>query len=378
LFLRVRPCFDAKVNGDMPAQTGVDRPIPSAAGASITIAIDAMGGDFGPTVTVPAALDFLATRPVARVIMVGLEDAIRAQLTQIGAATDRLTVRHATQVVEMHERPAQALRAKKDSSLRVAVNLVNDGTALACVSAGNTGALMATGHFVLKTLTGIDRPAIAGRLPTMRGHTTMLDLGANVDCTAEHLYQFAVMGSALVEATEHSSRPTVGLLNVGEEEIKGSDVVKEAGELLRASTLNFFGNVEGDDIYRGAVDVVVCDGFVGNVALKTSEGLAKMIGQFLAEEFNRSLLSRAAALLALPAIKRFKDRVDHRHYNGASLIGLRGIVMKSHGAADRLAFACALGRAYDEAAAGVLGRITELVAARALPTTEGQTESVRA
>lgn len=362
----------------MPAQSGVDKPAPSVAGASITIAIDAMGGDFGPAVTVPAALDFLATHAAAHVILVGLEEAIRAQLKQSSASTNRLSVRHATQVVAMHERPAQALRSKKDSSLRVAVNLVKDGTALACVSAGNTGALMATGHFVLKTLTGIDRSAIAGRLPTMRGHTTMLDLGANVNCTAEHLYQFAVMGTALVEATEHKSHPTVGLLNVGEEEIKGSDVVKEAGELLRASTLNFFGNVEGDDIYRSTVDVVICDGFVGNVALKTSEGLARMISQFLAEEFNRNLFSRAGALLALPAIRRFKDRVDHRRYNGASLIGLRGIVMKSHGAADRLAFACALSRAYDEAAAGVLGRITELVAARALPTAAEQRESVRA
>jgi glycerol-3-phosphate acyltransferase PlsX len=278
----------------------------------------------------------------------------------------------------MHERPAQALRAKKDSSLRVAVNLVKDGAAQACVSAGNTGALMATGHFVLKTLNGIDRPAIATRLPTVRGHTTMLDLGANVDCSAEHLYQFAVMGSALVEATERKPRPTVGLLNVGEEEIKGSDVVKEAGELLKAGNLNFFGNVEGDDIYKGTVDVVVCDGFVGNVALKTSEGLAKMIGQFLAEEFNRNLISKAGALLALPSIKRFKDRVDHRRYNGATLIGLRGIVMKSHGAADRLAFACALGRAHDEAAAGVLARITELVAARSLPAREGASEPAHA
>ena len=255
--------------------------------------------------------------------------------------------------------------------MRVAINLVKEGAAQASVSAGNTGALMATARFVLKTLPGIDRPAIATRLPTVRGHTTMLDLGANVDCTAEHLYQFAVMGSALVEATEHKPRPSVGLLNIGEEEIKGSDVVKEAGEMLKASTLNFHGNVEGDDIYSGTVDVVVCDGFVGNVALKTSEGLAKMIGQFLSEEFRRNLVSKAGALLALPAINRFKDRVDHRRYNGASLLGLKGIAMKSHGSADRLAFACALERAHDEAAAGVLGRISELVAARspaALPS----------
>ena len=324
-----------------------------------------MGGDHGPPVTVPAALDFLQLRTEASVILVGVQSAIDAELVKIRGGRERLSVRNATQVVEMHEPPAQALRGKKDSSMRVAINLVKDGSAQACVSAGNTGALMATARFVLKTLPGIDRPAIATQLPTVSGHTTMLDLGANVDCTAEHLYQFAVMGSALVEATEHKPRPTVGLLNIGEEETKGSDVVKEAGEMLKSSTLNFYGNVEGDDIYRGTVDVVVCDGFVGNVALKTSEGLAKMIGQFLAEEFRRNLISRAGALLALPSINRFRDRVDHRRYNGASLLGLKGIAMKSHGSADRLAFRCALERAYDEVESGVLARISELVAARA-------------
>lgn len=362
----------------MPAHSAVDPAHSPPPNAAVTIAIDAMGGDFGPAVTIPAALDFLSSHPAARVLAIGQQDALRAYHHLAHPAAGRLIVRHATQVVAMHEKPAQALRSKKDSSLRIAVNLVKDGSAQACVSAGNTGALMATGHFVLKTLDGIDRPAIAARLPTLNGHTTVLDLGANVDCSAEHLYQFAVMGSALVEATEHKPRPSVGLLNVGEEEIKGSDVVKEAGELLKASSLNFFGNVEGDDIYRGTVDVVVCDGFVGNVALKTSEGLARMIGQFLAEEFKRTLLSKASALVALPALNRFKDRVDHRRYNGASLIGLRGIVMKSHGSADRLAFSCALGRAYDEAASGVLGRIAELVAARALPEAAARRESSRA
>ena len=334
----------------------------------ITIAIDAMGGDHGPGVTVPAALDFLQRRTGASVILVGVEAAIRSELAKGRGARERFTVRNATQVVEMHEPPAQALRGKKDSSMRVAINLVKEGAAQACVSAGNTGALMATARFVLKTLPGIDRPAIAAQLPTARGHTTMLDLGANVDCTAEHLYQFAVMGSALVEATEHKSRPTVGLLNIGAEEIKGSDVVKEAGEMLKSSALNFHGNVEGNDIYLGTVDVVVCDGFVGNVALKTSEGLAKMIGQFLSEEFGRNLASRAAALVALPSINRFRDRVDHRRYNGASFLGLKGIAMKSHGSADRFAFTCALERAHDEAASGVLGRISELVAARSAAT----------
>jgi phosphate acyltransferase len=339
--------------------------LPSLDGSAITIAIDAMGGDHGPPVTVPAALDFLQRRNGASVILVGRAAAIDSELRKMRGGRERLSVRDATQVVEMHEPPAQALRGKKDSSMRVAINLVKDGSAQACISAGNTGALMATARFVLKTLPGIDRPAIATRLPTVRGHTTMLDLGANVDCTAEHLYQFAVMGSALVEATEHKPRPSVGLLNIGEEEIKGSDVVKEAGEMLKSSTLNFYGNVEGDDIYRGTVDVVVCDGFVGNVALKTSEGLAKMIGQFLAEEFKRNLISKAGALLAMPSINRFRDRVDHRRYNGASLLGLKGIAMKSHGSADRLAFTCALERAYDEVESGVLSRISELVAARA-------------
>jgi glycerol-3-phosphate acyltransferase PlsX len=329
----------------------------------VTIAVDAMGGDHGPVVTVPAALDFLRSHAGARVVLVGLEDAIRPYIGQPETqVASRVSVRHSTQVVEMHEKPALALRGKKDSSMRVSINLVKEGAAHACVSAGNTGALMATGHFVLRTLDGIERPAIASRLPTMRGHTTMLDLGANVDCTAEHLYQFAVMGSALVAATENKPRPSVGLLNVGEEEIKGSDVVKEAGELLKASSLNFHGNIEGDDIYRGTVDVVVCDGFVGNVALKTSEGLARMIAQFLAEEFKRNLMTKAGALCALPAINRFKARVDHRRYNGASLIGLKGIVMKSHGSADRLAFATALGNAYEEAANGVPDRIAALVA----------------
>jgi len=338
---------------------------PPRAGAPISIAVDAMGGDHGPSVTVPASLDFLQREPTANVILVGRQAAIEDELRKQRGGRDRLSIRDATQIVEMHEPPAQALRGKKDSSMRVAINLVKEGRAQAALSAGNTGALMASARFVLKTLPGIDRPAIATQLPTMRGHTTMLDLGANVDCTAEHLYQFAVMGSALVEATEHKSRPTVGLLNIGEEEIKGSDVVKEAGELLKASSLNFVGNVEGDDIYRGTVDVVVCDGFVGNVALKTSEGLAKMIGQFLAEEFKRSFASKIGALFALPSLNRFRDRVDHRRYNGASLLGLKGIAMKSHGSADRLAFACALQRAHDEAASGVLHQISQRVAARA-------------
>jgi glycerol-3-phosphate acyltransferase PlsX len=241
------------------------------------------------------------------------------------------------------------LRGKRDSSMRVAIDLVKAEQAGACVSAGNTGALMAMSRFVLKMLPGIERPAIASFLPTQRGHTCVLDLGANVDCTAEHLLQFAVMGSALVSAVDHLERPSVGLLNIGEEEIKGNDVVKEAAELLRESGLNFYGNIEGTDIYRGTTDVIVCDGFVGNVALKTSEGLAQMLAMYLRQEFGRNLFTRLSGAMALPVINAFRQRVDHRRYNGASLLGLKGIVVKSHGSADSFALRFALQRAYEEA-----------------------------
>lgn len=329
----------------------------------VTIAIDCMGGDHGPVVTVPAALSFLRSRPAANVILVGQEEAI---VPLLGAAQSefgaRLRLRPASQVVTMDDPPAIAMRNKKDSSMRVAVNLVKADEACAAVSAGNTGALMAISRFVLKTLPGIDRPAIASVLPSMTGHTYVLDLGANVNCSAEHLLQFGVMGSSLVAAIEHKERPSVGLLNIGEEAIKGNDVVKEAGELLRASGLNFYGNVEGNDIYEGTVDVVVCDGFVGNVALKTSEGLAQMFGAFLKQEFSRSPLSKLMALVAMPVLKRFKQRVDHRQYNGAPLLGLRGVVLKSHGSADVVAFANALARAADAASNRLIERISERMA----------------
>lgn len=246
--------------------------------------------------------------------------------------------------------------------MRVAINLVKSGEANAAVSAGNTGALMAISRFVLKMLPGIDRPAIAGIMPTIKGHTHVLDLGANVDCNAQHLLQFAIMGAMLVSAIEHIPAPTVGLLNIGEEDIKGNEVVKQAAELLRQSNLNFYGNVEGDDIYKGTTDVVVCDGFVGNVALKTSEGLAQMVRTFLREEFTRNILTRIAALIAMPVLNAFKKRVDHRRYNGASLLGLRGIVIKSHGSADAFAFEHALIQAAEEVRNGVLRRITERMA----------------
>ena len=243
--------------------------------------------------------------------------------------------------------------------MRVAVNLVKNGEAHACVSAGNTGALMAISRFVLKTLPGIDRPAIASILPALNGHTYVLDLGGNVDCTAEHLLQFGIMGAELVASVEHKERPSVGLLNIGEEDIKGNEVAKRAAELLRASGLNFYGNVEGDDIYKGTADIVVCDGFVGNVVLKASEGLAQMLATYLREEFNRSMFTRLLGLAALPVINAFRRRVDHRRYNGATLLGLRGIVVKSHGAADAFAFGFAIERAVEEARSGVLAHITE-------------------
>ena len=326
----------------------------------VTVAVDCMGGDCGPHVTVAAALDYLERHANVNIILVGAQDVIAAELRRASAdIVARTAIREASEVVGMDEAPASALRGKKDSSMRIAVNLVKDGTAHACVSAGNTGALMAISRFVLKMLPDIERPAICSTLPTLTGRTYMLDLGANVDCTAEHLLQFGVMGATLVSAVEGRDRPSVGLLNIGEEEIKGSEVVKRAAELLRASGLNFYGNVEGDDIYKGTTDVVVCDGFVGNVALKASEGLARLLGTYLREEFSRNLLTRAVSLVALPVITAFKRRLDPRNYNGATLLGLRGIVIKSHGSADRYSFRVAIGRAADEARSGVLARITE-------------------
>jgi glycerol-3-phosphate acyltransferase PlsX len=326
---------------------------------TVTLAIDAMGGDHGLSVTVPAALEFLRRTPGDRVILVGDEPAIRAALArQRVTVADRIDVRHTTEVVGMDEAPALAMRKKKDSSMRVAIDLVEQGAAQACVSAGNTGALMATARFVLKTLPGIDRPAIASMMPTQKRAVCILDLGANVDCNPEHLLQFGIMGSALVAAAENKNSPTVGLLNIGSEEIKGNEVVKQAAVLLRESPLNFVGNVEGTDVYRGAVDVVVCDGFVGNVFLKATEGLAQMLRAFLREEFGRSWFTRLSALLAWPVLSAFRRRVDHRRYNGASLLGLRGIVVKSHGSADILGFRCAIERAAEEARHGLIERIT--------------------
>jgi glycerol-3-phosphate acyltransferase PlsX len=326
----------------------------------ITVAIDAMGGDHGPHVTVPAALQALKLDGGINIILVGLSEAIEAELAAHRASVGtRLRIHHATEVVTMDESPQSALKNKKDSSMRVAINLVKNGEANACVSAGNTGALMATARFVLKTLPGIDRPAIASTLPSQKGLTYMLDLGANSDCTPEHLLQFAIMGAMLVSCVEHKVNPSVGLLNIGSEDIKGNEVVKQAGELLRASHLNFYGNVEGDDIFKGTTDLVVCDGFVGNVALKTTEGLAHMMGGFLSREFRRNWFTRLMAFVSLPVLKAFKRRFDPRRYNGASFLGLRGVVVKSHGGADNLAFQYAINTAIEEARSGVLRRITE-------------------
>jgi len=328
----------------------------------VTLAIDAMGGDHGPAVTVPASVAFLETHPDSAVVLVGraeeLEPRVKGRHPRLG---DRLQLRHASQLVDMDESPATAVKRKKDSSMRVALDLVKAGEAHAAVSAGNTGALMATAHFVLKPIEGIDRPALVSVLPTEKGYTYMMDLGASPDCKAEHLLQFALMGSILVSAVEHRERPTVGLLNIGAEAIKGNQVVKQAGELLRASELNFIGNVEGDGVYRGEADVIVCDGFVGNVALKTAEGLARMVGGFLREEFTRNPLRKLAAAIAWPALSAFRKRVDPRRYNGATLLGLKGVVVKSHGSADLLAFRRAIERADDEVQNRVLERIGERI-----------------
>jgi phosphate acyltransferase len=327
----------------------------------ITIAVDCMGGDHGPRVTLAACRSFLESHPEARLLLVGLAEPLA------GFVHARARVVAASEVVGMDDPIEVALRRKKDSSMRVAIEQVKGGDAQAAVSAGNTGALMAIARYVLKTVEGIDRPAIATQLPNASGGaTTVLDLGANVDCTAEHLLQFAVMGSALVSVLRDEANPSVGLLNIGEEVIKGNEVIKKAGELLRSAAnsgdLNFHGNVEGNDIFKGTTDIVVCDGFVGNVALKTSEGLASMIGGFLKEEFSRNIFTKIAAICALPVLLAFKKRVDHRRYNGAALLGLRGLVFKSHGSADELAFEHALNRAYDAARNQLLERVQARIA----------------
>jgi glycerol-3-phosphate acyltransferase PlsX len=328
-------------------------------GSISTIALDAMGGDHGPGVVVASALRFLAASERVDLILVGDETKIGRYLGN--ADRTRLKIRPTTQEVGMDEAPSKALRGKKDSSMRVAIDLVKSGEADACVSAGNTGALMATARFVLKTLPSVDRPAIIAAVPSLHGHTHMLDLGANVDCTAEHLFQFAVMGSELVTAVEGVAAPRVALLNIGQEEIKGNEQVKQANDLLLRSGLNYVGYVEGDGIFLDNIDVVVADGFVGNVALKCSEGVAKFVRHSLSAQFKRTWFSRLAGLVAMPILKQFRRTMDPRRYNGASLLGLRGIVIKSHGGADEIAFENAIHIALKEIHANVPKRIGEQV-----------------
>jgi len=304
-----------------------------------------MGGDHGPKVVIPAALQVLARHSNLKLIFVGLEAVLRPLLNKQGAAmADRWLIQHASEVVAMDESPSQVLRTKKDSSMRVAINQVKDGVAQACVSAGNTGALMATARFVLKTLPGIDRPAIMARFPTETGgRVRVLDLGANIDSSPEQLLQFAVMGSVLARGVDSLVSPSVGLLNVGEEEIKGNVQVKKAAELfIENDAINYIGYVEGNDIFTGKIDVVVCDGFVGNIALKSCEGLTKLIGAYTKEAFKKNWLTRLAAIPVYPILQGLVKRLDPRRRNGATLIGLEGIVIKSHGHAGIMAFASAV------------------------------------
>ena len=330
---------------------------------TITIAIDAHGGDHGVSVTVPAALSAIDTHSDLSIILVGQQQALADQLAVNNSRhTDRVSIHNATQIVGMDESPASAMRGKKDSSMRVAINLVKEGRADACISAGNTGALMATARFVLKTLPGISRPAIITAIPTMHGHVHLLDLGANVDSPAEVLQQFGIMGSILVQSVEGIAAPKIGLLNIGHEDLKGNETVKAAAELLKSSPINYVGFIEGNDIFTRDLDVVVCDGFVGNVALKTIEGLAQMITSMMKEEFNRNFLTKLAGLLAMPVIKALRRRLDNRRYNGATLLGLGGIVIKSHGSADVYAYSQAISEGYREAEHRITNEITKVLA----------------
>lgn len=333
---------------------------------TITISLDTMGGDFGPDSAIPAAYEILKKYRHVNLILTGDEAVINSKLEEYKSQytvkdPSRISVHHTTQVVGSNEAPSAALRSKKDSSMRVAINLVKQGDADACVSAGNTGALMATARFVLKTLPGIDRPAICTALPTVKGHTHVLDLGANVETSPEGLYEFAVMGAALVSALDNKQSPTVGLLNIGEEEIKGNEVVKEAAKILSQSELNYIGYVEGDGIYMGDADVVVCDGFVGNVMLKTSEGVAKLFAHFMRQAFMQNLFTKVMGLMVKPVLKALKKNIDPREYNGASFLGLQGIVIKSHGGADAYSFRRSIEVAIQEVKQNVPARITDIL-----------------
>ncbi len=335
---------------------------------ALTLAVDAMGGDHGPRVTVPASLAVLRDTPSLHLFLVGREPLIRPLLSRLTSEESaRVSIVHTDEVVLMDDKIAVALRNKRHSSMRLAINLVHEGKAAACISAGNTGALMAVSRFVLKTHAGIDRPAIMTALPSVNGHFHMLDLGANVDSGAHHLLQFAQMGSLVAEALDGIGQPRVGLLNIGEEEIKGNDLIKEAHGLLKNSGLNYIGYIEGDGMYAGEADVVVCDGFVGNIALKSTEGVARMFGAFIKEEINRNLLTKAVGALALPIWNGLRKRMDPGRYNGASLVGLTGIVIKSHGSADEKSFANAVRVAIKEVEKDIPG----LIAARLTPVDGG-------
>ncbi|MES2883308.1 MAG: phosphate acyltransferase PlsX [Pseudomonadota bacterium] len=336
---------------------------------TISLAIDAMGGDHGLQVTVVAALLALRATPKLKLLLVGDEPAIGKALAaaHAGDAMARIEIAHASEVVAMDESPSKALRYKKDSSMRVAINAAREGRVQGVVSAGNTGALMATAKFVLKTLPGIDRPAICAPMPSSKGRPYMLDLGANAECTPEQLVQFAVMGSALVTALHEVPKPRVALLNIGEEEIKGNDAIKAAALGLKKSGLNYTGYIEGDGIFRGEADVVVCDGFIGNIALKTGEGVAKLVRDFMKAEFLATPFSKIAALIAKPVLTRLAARIDPRNYNGAALLGLNGLVIKSHGGADAASFANAIAVAINAVEHDLIGRTRGLIAAAAVP-----------
>jgi glycerol-3-phosphate acyltransferase PlsX len=337
------------------------------------IALDAMGGDHGPKVTVPAAKRALSEISDIQLVLVGDETQLKQELDKLGLSDEaRISIRHASEVVAMDEAPASALKKKKDSSMRVAINLVKDQTVQACVSAGNTGALMATSKFVLKTITGISRPAICTILPSMTGHTHMLDLGANLECTPESLREFAIMGSVLAQSVDGLEKPSVGLLNIGSEAMKGSESIKKASRLIAASGLNYYGFVEGDDIYKGTVNVVVTDGFVGNVSLKTGEGLAALVNHVLRREFKKNLITKLAAIIALPVLSAVRKILDPRRYNGASLLGLNGIVVKSHGGADTSSFFNAIKIASIEIEKDVPQRISRVVESYLTQTGETQ------
>jgi glycerol-3-phosphate acyltransferase PlsX len=331
---------------------------------TIRVSIDASGGDRGIPVTVDAGIQSLAFYKDLHVIFVGDETLIKSKLKSLNFSSElqqRVSIVHASEVVSMHESPALALRNKKDSSMRIAINLVKDGKAEACISAGNTGALMAISRFVLKTIDGVDRPAIMGRMPTTNGHTHMLDLGANIDSKPKTLVQFATLGSVAVEYTENITSPSIGLLNVGEEEIKGNERIKQTSKLLKESNLNYVGFVEGDDIYKGSVDLVVCDGFEGNIALKASEGVAFLMNHYLKSAFQKNWLTKIVAIIASTVLKDFKDSINPDLYNGASFLGLKGIVIKSHGGADAFSFLQAIKEAYIEAQVVITEKISDKV-----------------